>query len=423
MKNKSKLFFGWWIVIGSVLITATLVPGVMSMANKFLIPVTEDMGISRSAFTLGNAILQSVGIFLAPYITRKLAQGDLRKIQTTSIVVFSLAYMSYGLAQNIVHIYISSLILGVAFLSATIIPISLMITNWFNEKRGLAMSIALAGVGLGGFIFSPLITKWIGIYGWRQSYIIFGLIMLVVGLPTSLFLFRKSPEDKGLEALGGSKSSNEGSVSQGFSLEVKDSFNKPFFKFLLLGMVLNGIINTGSLGQFPPALEEIHGPAKAALIVSMYSLIGILGKLVLGWVNDKKGVTASIIFGCSAFGLGLVFMLVSENTIALYLMTVLYGFGLAIGPVLPPLLTAAIFGKAKYGEAYGYVSSATQLGFTFGSLMVAYIYDLSGSYNIAWLVLFVLTASTMFSWLLSYRKSLQYRIGYEPGKEIGKASL
>ena len=66
MGKANKIFYGWWIVIGSILVTATIVPSVMALANKFLIPVTTDMGIKRSTFSIGNAIIQAMGIILSP---------------------------------------------------------------------------------------------------------------------------------------------------------------------------------------------------------------------------------------------------------------------------------------------------------------------------------------------------------------------
>mgnify|MGYP000166999261 FL=1 len=67
-------------------------------------------------------------------------------------------------------------------------------------------------------------------------------------------------------------------------------------------MLCNGLINTGALGHFPPAIEEMHGPQVQALIISMYSLIGnFRGKIVLGWLNDRYGVVVSTAFGCITF--------------------------------------------------------------------------------------------------------------------------
>ncbi len=412
MEKRGKIFYGWWIVFGSVLITASMVPSAMSMANKFLIPVTTEMGISRSAFSLSNAILQSIGIFLSPFVTKKLAKGNLKRIQLVSIIVYTLVYSTFGWAQRPIHLYITAFILGIAYLSATLIPVSIMITNWFDKSRGLAMSIALAGIGVGGFVFSPLITNWIGAYGWRQAYLIYAIVMLVVAVPANLFIFKKSPEEKGLKAFGSEeeKGQAKGSIkSFDLDIETVESFKKPFFIMLALGMILNGLINTGALGQFPPALEELKGPAFAAIIISLYSLMGIPGKLTLGWVNDKFGIVKALLFGSISFALCFAMMLFGGNTIFLYLMAFFFGFGNAIGSVIPPLITAAIYGPGKYGEVYGYVHSASQIGLALGSLLVAGIFDLTGSYRLAWVVMILCTVGVGFFSITAYKTSLKYR--------------
>lgn len=412
MEKSKKMFYGWWIVIGSVLVTATIVPSVMALANKFLIPVTTDMGISRSAFSLGNALLQAVGIFLAPLITKKLANGNLQRIQMFSIIFYCIVYATFALAQTPIHLYIISFILGIAFLGATMIPISIMITNWFYKKRGLAMSLALSGVGIGGFVFSPLITSWLENYGWRISYLIFAVIMLAVSLPVSIFIFRKSPEDKSLKAFDIDEvAKNETSSNGDFDLTVstKESFTKPFFIILALGMIFNGLINTAALGQFPPALEELHGPIVAATIISLYSLVGIFGKLILGWVNDRFGIVKGILFGCITFGLAFFMMLFASNIVITYLMAISFGLGNAMGAVMPPLLTSTIYGPKKYGEVYGYISSATQLGLTFGSILVASIFDFTRSYKPAWVIMILFTIGVIILWIISIKASLKYR--------------
>jgi MFS transporter, OFA family, oxalate/formate antiporter len=412
MEKSNKIFYGWWIVVGSILVTATIVPSVMALANKFLIPVTTDMGINRSTFSIGNAILQAVGIFLAPFMTKKLAIGNLRKIQMVSIVIYCVVYATYALAQTPTHLYIISFILGIAFLGATMIPISIMITNWFDKKRGLAMSLALSGVGIGGFILSPLITRWLENYGWRKTYFIFAVIMLVVSLPVSIFIFRKSPEDKNLKAFGVDEvAKGDKARNRDFDLTIttKESYTKPFFILLVLGMIFNGLINTAALGQFPPALEELHGPIVAATIISLYSLVGILGKLILGWVNDKFGIVKGILFGCITFGLAFFMILFASNVIIAYLMAVSFGLGNAMGAVMPPLITSTIYGPKKYGEVYGYISSATQLGLTFGSILVASIFDITRSYKPAWVVMILFTIAVIVLWIISINASMKYR--------------
>lgn len=410
--KKHNIFYGWWIILGCIIITSTMVPLIMSLSNKFLIQVTTEMGISRSAFTLANTILQGLGIFLSPIVSKKLAHGDMRKIQSISILGFVLSYASYSFAQNVFHIYISAFFVGIFYLNATLIPVSMMITNWFIKKRGLAMSLAMAGIGIGGFIFSPIVTNFLSLYGWRITYRIMALIVLALALPTSLFILRKKPEDMGLKPYGADEisasSNNSSKSSHSVTLSVSDSKVKLFFWLLLLGMFANSIINSGSLGHFPPAMEELHGANVQATIISLYSLIGIFGKLLIGWINDKFGIVASTTFGCVTFGLSFVFMLFGSNVTMLYVMAISFGLGNAIGTVIPPLITSAVFGSEKYGEAYGIANSAGQIGLALGSLFIASLYDIFGSYSPAWIVLLILTVVTYFGWIGSYVLSRKY---------------
>ena len=135
----------------------------------------------------------------------------------------------------------------------------------------------------------------------------------------------------------------------------------------------------------------------------MYSLIGILGKIVLGWLNDRYGVVVSTAFGCITFAVSFIFMLMGSNVMMLYIMAVLFGLGDAIGTVTPPLVTSAIFGTEI-------ANSFTQIGLSLGSLLVAAIYDASGSYNIAWILLLFLTVGALLGWIGSYFLSQKYRM-------------
>lgn len=416
MQKKNKLFYGWIVVVGCILITMTMVPPIMALSNKYLIYVTEDLGISRSAFTLANTLLQGLGIFLSPLVSKNLAKGNLKKIQSISIIGYCVAYFSYSLATSPIHLYISAVVLGVFYLNATLIPVSMMVTNWFNKSRGLAMSLAMAGIGVGGTIFSPILTYLLENFGWRNTYRIMALVILVIALPTALFILKKKPEDMGLTALGADEAPAAGAAkaapakNKELRLSVSESKGKLFFWLLLIGMLTNGLINSGALGQFPPAMQESHGAAVQATIISLYSLVGIGGKIILGWINDKYGVTASSIFGCVTFGLAFVFILLSANGVGfLYAMAIVFGLGNAIGTVSPPLVTAEVFGKEKYSEAYGIANSFSQVGLSLGSLMVAAMYDMAGNYTLAWIVLLVFTVATLVCWVGSDILSKKYK--------------
>lgn len=327
-KKQSKLFYGWIVVLGCVLITMTMVPPIMALSNKYLIYVTEDLGISRSAFTLANTILQGLGIFISPMVAKNLAKGDMKKIMTISVIGYAACYASYSFARSPIHLYISALLLGVFYLNATLIPVSMMVTNWFVKQRGLAMSLAMAGIGVGGTIFSPILTFLLESYGWRNTYRIMALTILVVALPTTLFILKKKPEDMGLSALGAGEA---------------------------------------------PAAGKKAAAQPATLKLSVF---------------ESKGQLC-----CFTLYYGIFFW-----------------FRKPIETVSPPLVTAEVFGQDKYSEAYGIANSFSQVGLSISSLLVAAMYDASGSYTTAWVVFIIFTALTLVGWVGSAALSKKYKV-------------
>ncbi|ABO50318.1 hypothetical protein Dred_1793 [Desulforamulus reducens MI-1] len=140
-------------------------------------------------------------MFLSPYLGKWLAKKNTRLIHTICVVGLATSYASFALAQNITHFYISAIFMGAFSCGAVALPVSIVITNWFAKKRGLAISIALAGSGFGGAIISPTMADIIQNYGWRTSYLVFAAAMLIICLPM-MFLIKKSPETMGLKAYG-----------------------------------------------------------------------------------------------------------------------------------------------------------------------------------------------------------------------------
>lgn len=196
MKEKQGIFYGWWIVAGCVVITATIVPLVMSLSGKYALAVIDELQISRSQFMLVNTIVQLVGIVLSPLVAKRIAAGQMKLLQVAGIIGFCISYFTYSLAQSAIHLYISSLFVGLFYWMSTLIPISYMITMWFKEKRGLAMSIAMAGIGIGGTIFSQVVTLFLTNYGWRTTYQLMAGIALLCSLPIALLVFKSSPKEK-----------------------------------------------------------------------------------------------------------------------------------------------------------------------------------------------------------------------------------
>lgn len=411
MKN-SKIFYGWWIVLGSAIILAMLGPAPVAIANIFQTPITEAFNITNSQFAISNSLVLGVGIFLSPFVSRQLTEGNFKRNYAINLFIYAIAYIAYGFSTNIYIYYVLSLFVGYGFLSTTIIPVSILINNWFIYKRGLALSLALTGLGVGGVVFSQFVTFLINSLGWRQAYIIYGALMLIVVLPILWFLIQAKPKDKDLERYGNKlhieSDESDSEQTQAIQLSFSETRTKPFFLLLVGGAVLVGLVNNGGLAQFPPVLTELHGSEVAATIISVYSATGIVGKLILGNINDRFGIVISTIYACTMLILTYLIMMFAGNIIAAFIMAVFFGMGNAIGTVLLPLVTSAIYSSDQYSDAYGYVNSGMQLGMTVGSLFGAGIADLTGSYLYSWGILLIFAVSIAVLWVNSYNNAQKY---------------
>lgn len=410
--DKRRFHYAWVILGVATLVMATFVPIVTSLSNTWQIVVTEELGFSRTQFSLSGTITQAVGIFLGPIVSYFLTKFNFKRIWSAAALLFGAGVFGYSLAQNQYHFYALSVVVGAAFITTTAIPMMMLINNWFQEKRGLATSIAVSGISLGGAILSPLITKVINNFGWRASYRLYAIIILIFAVVFGFFLIYLKPEDKGLLPYGADShrkktKADEENKSLNVGLKISSAVTCSFFIFLILGTVMNGLSNGATL-QFPPALQNAAGFNTASKVVSIYLLLGVFGKLILGRLADKKGIYHALVLGAGSLALTFVAMLFIGQSWGPWLVAVVFGMGLAIGAVLPPLITSSIFSKDVYGEAYGFVQSAMQIGAAIGPLLVSIIFENTGSYNYAWIINVVFALLTGIFWIIAHNAAKKF---------------
>jgi len=405
--KKKKLFYGWWVVIGCMMIMGPIVPISIPLATMYLPPIAAEFGISRSSFLLINTLMQALGIVLSPIIAKKMAKGQVRKFLIIGILGFVTTYFINSFAHNIYFLYVTGIFKGLFFFMSTGIPVNMLVIKWFVAKRGLATSLSFAGVGMGGFIFSPVVSFFLENFGWRMTYRLIALLVLAIALPAALFLIKDKPADKNLQALDFEDGINLDKKPQASGIYVpftaKEAVKKAFFVFILMGLFLSTFVAAGSSTHFAPALIEFHSAAHQASVLSLFLITGVIGKLLMGWIVDRFGLTISILFGGGMFVASMFFLMFSHQLIFAYLMALAFGLGSGFGPVLPPIMMAKIFPPEEYPIAFGFGSSFIQFGLTFGALAVAFLYDFYGNYGLAWRVFFFLSILTLATYLIGWQ--------------------
>ncbi len=383
--KEEKMFYGWKIVVIAIISLALMWTLPITCFSLFLKPVSSDLGFERSAFALCGSIVSITAMFMSPFVGRWMEHKNVKVVVGLSVVGIAAGFLGYSISTSLPMFYAFALLIGISINGASLMAFSIIIKNWFIEKQGLAMSIALAGTGLGGMIMSPIINKMILEHGWRFAYQVLAALVIAVVLPLVIVFIRKRPQDMGLNPYGFGKELKAGKAPVGdLGMGVSELKSQPMFWIYMASIAMVGFSGGAVLLQAPAYISDQLSPTKAAAAVSAYLGIAIAGKIILGSVYDAKGSKAGIMLGCATMVLATLALLNVKAAPFYLAFILLHGFGTCSGTVTPPVLTSRLFGAKKYGEVYGMTNFFLQGGMALGSPTIAFFYDKTGTYTYAW---------------------------------------
>ena len=406
MENKVNNSYAWWIVFAGFMLMFSTIGILVNCNSVFFKPIIENMGFSRASFSLTFTIISLAAMIAAPFMGKFLTKYNARLLMGISLLMCSLCFAGYSLCQTLPQFYILSIFVGVGMAGISVIPVSMMITNWFAEKRGLAIGLAFTGSGIGGMLLNPL-TNWLIInYGWQAAYQVLGAIMLFTLAPIILFIVSIVPAEKGLLPYGLTAEQEASLSAENLpGLTLKEALKTDTFWFLAVAMLLIGVTNTGIQQHIVPCLTDMgYTSTFAANIMALYLAVGVLGKLLLGNIFDRWGIKAGMAYACTLLVATLVALAGGKIMVIAVLFAVLYGLSNPISTVPGPFITANLFGQKDYGVVYGVISIAMTLGMGIGMPLSGAIYDAKGTYLPAWFLYMGLAAIILILSVIAVRK-------------------
>ena len=391
MNKKGGIFYGWWILAAGFLIMTFLYAPIANLVSLFTKPVTEELGFGRAEFTMYYTVMATTAMIIAPIAGRLMKKLDVRVYMTIFTLLGAGAYIGFSFATELIHFLLFAVPMGMALAGAGLIPVSVLITNWFNAKRGLSLGIALSGTGFGSMILSPLVTWIITAYGWRTAYLMIGILILVVLVPLIVFVIKVSPADKGLLPLGEEQAAEDAPAKELAGVTQKEAFKSVSFWALCAGILVGGIVVNSMIINLVPYLTDIGTPAQqAALLLSLASAMVIAAKLLVGRLYDKLGLIKTLTFIVASDIICFLFLLKGNLLILGILFTIFSALGSTAVIVTPAYLTAALFGEKEYSSKYGTVSLFTSLGAALAPVAAGLIYNINYSYVLLIQMLIVL---------------------------------
>jgi len=386
-------FYYGWVIVVVAFVGAGIASGVSLWgASVFVIPMTDELGWSRATFFLAFTVRGAVIGLVSPLVGQVFDSRHGPRLAMVGGGVLLAASMA--LMRSVDSLWEFILLFGVAggladigsgfTISQTLVP------KWFVLKRGRALGVAIAGVGLGATIFPGAVSSLVDTVGWRDAWVWFGLV--AGGLTVLLGLFvRTRPEDVGLLPDGvrdaGASTASAAAIVDEVSLTRAEALRTPAFWLLLLSFTLVGFGIMGFQANWLPFLQERgFSKSEAAFGIAFYGVVSGLSRPVWGLVGER--VPARLLMSGSTMFTGvsiLVFLQIETLPLVVVYMSVA---GVAMGGflILQSLLTANYFGRQHLGSITVMTRPAMMIASALSPLSVGAFYDMNGNYDYAFMV-------------------------------------
>ncbi|MFH1088136.1 MAG: MFS transporter, partial [Chloroflexota bacterium] len=312
-------------------------------------------------------------------------------------------YLLMSLIAELWQFYVCyGLIVGIA-ISFALVPLTSTVSRWFTARRGLALGIAVTGIGLGTVVMAPIAQALISGFGWRQSYVILSLLVLAIVVPLSLTLF-PNPATKGLRPYGDRQDPAAATTTafahQPASLDVRQAIRTGTFWRLVVIFVMFVLCHQIVIVHIVPHATDLGmSPLQASAILSLIGLWATAAKVTFGLASDKIGCKRTLLMILAIMAASMILLATVKQQWSFYLFAVLFGFGYGGYSALYPATVGEYFGTKHYGSVFGTMLAFSGLSGSTGPLLAGYVYDVTGKYDLAFLGAGIATLAALMAGL------------------------
>jgi MFS family permease len=389
-----------WFRLGISLLLMTIGGSGMYAVIVVLPAVQAEFGVARADASLPYT-LTMIGFGVGGIVMGRLSDrfGIIVPV-VIGAVALAVGFIAAAYAPSLLWFAIAQgLLIGLLGSSATFAPLLTDTSFWFLRRRGIAVAICASGNYLAGAVWPSVVQGYVESVGWRQTYIGIGVFCVVTMLPLALLLRARRPDATSLPVSAqeiGPAAAGE-PMAPGPARTVAAPTAPPAERPLGLapGSLQALLCIAGVACCVAMSMPQVHivaycadlgyGPARGAEMLSLMLGFGIVSRLVSGMICDRIGGLRTLLLGSVMQGIALLLFLPFESLGSLYVISAL--FGLFQGGIVPSyaIIVREHFSPRQAGERVGAVLTATMLGMALGGWLSGAIFDLTGSYDAAFL--------------------------------------
>lgn len=381
---RSRFFYGYIIVIASFIILV-LGWGIYYSYGVFFGPLMDEFAWTRAVTSGAFSIAVFVSGFLGIFAGRLSDRLGPRIVVTICAGLLSVGYILMFLVQSTWQFYLVYGVLIASGVGGFWAPPVSTVARWFVGRRGLMTGIVSGGISFGTIVLPPVVTRLISIYGWRRSYLFIGFATLVIVTAAAQFI-RKNPQQMGLLPRGETGAGSPNNISApGFSLK-EAIHTRQFWMVSLIYFCFGMALLTIIVHMVPHATGTGISDINAAIVLSVIGGMSLVGRIGMGGVTDRLRVKVSTIICLGLLTGSLIWLQFSDNLWKLYGFAVVFGFGYGGLSCLQSLIAADLFGLSILGVITAIFSFSYCAGGAVGPVLAGYLFDVSGSYQWAFLL-------------------------------------
>lgn len=378
-----KIHYSWFICVGCTLLffcTGGLGLTGFSAYFPFMTTLNE---LRQTQISVIIFIRSLFGVFGMLFVNAFLRKFEIRRVVTAAMAVSVLSFLTYGFTGNFIGYCTAAALAGIAYGFGSMIPVSILISRWFNEHQGLAIGICMAATGVSAFIASPIITWMVENLSLKMSFIIEAVFVAVV-MVIVWTLLRSMPSCLDLEPLG----ADEGGKTTKYAERTapKGLYWAMVIGFLILGAAANNLHSNLSVLYQSVGFDS----SRISGVISMFGISLAIGKCACGQLSDKIGVfkACMLLFIMSIAGCGMFCLARNGSMTMATIAVLLVGAGMSVASVATSTYAVDIATEEDYPGVVSRFQTMQTVGGLVFAIMPGVLADMTGDYILAYEIMF-----------------------------------
>ncbi|MGH7905189.1 MAG: MFS transporter [Candidatus Binataceae bacterium] len=362
------------LLVGSLFVSMFFIMAANDTFGIFLTPLVKEFGWSRAHVSLlftGESLALGVSAIAIGWLLDRI---DARWLFSAGAIVSGLCYVLASRVHSFLPMFIIFLVIGVGLAATTFLPVSVVVSNWFDDNRGMAMGIAMSGEMFGAMILAVAVNYAIAYGGWRFGFAAIAIPMFLIAAPLTFAVVRTHPP--------GQRARSREDLDSIPGLEMREAIWTRSFWVIALAYLCWGYSFGAPFTQFVAYLIGLgYRPDTAALAFSIMMGCAVLGEWGFGGAADRLGAreTVAIVFTITA--IIQVILLGAANLAMLAAFVIVNGLVIETAQVILPMVLADSLGLKRFGSLAGLMWFPLCVGVALGPWVTGRIFDFTGSYS------------------------------------------